>query len=167
MENEIKTPNYFEKIKELIIVKKKIFISLIVLSFIIFVTVIYSNYNQNLQNTKIASDYIKADIYLSQKNRDKSKKTYEEIIFKKNKFYSPLALYKIIENNLEDNNDKILKYFDVLEKINFEVEQKNLVKLKKAFFLIKISKKKEGKKLLDELTSDNSIWKNTALGILK
>ena len=48
-----------------------------------------------------------------------------------------------------------------------EEEQKNLVKLKKALYLIKISRDKEGKKLLNEIISDNSIWKEAASEISK
>ena len=53
------------------------------------------------------------------------------------------------------------------EKIKIENEQKNLIKLKKALYLIKISRDNEGKKLLDEIISDDSIWKEAASAISK
>ena len=56
---------------------------------------------------------------------------------------------------------------DIVENTKIEKEQKNLVKLKKALYLIKISKDNEGKKLLNEIISDNSIWKETASEISK
>ena len=84
----------------------------------------------------------------------------------KNKFYSPLALNNIIDNNLETNNEEIIRLFEILESINLEKERKNLVKLKKALFLLKISKDQEGNKLLNEIISDNSIWKNAAEELL-
>ena len=43
----------------------------------------------------------------------------------------------------------------------------NLIKLKKALYFIKISKDEEGKKLLNEIISDSSMWKDTAAEILK
>ena len=41
------------------------------------------------------------------------------------------------------------------------------IKLKKALYLIKISRDNEGKKLLDEIISDDSIWKEAASEISK
>ena len=55
----------------------------------------------------------------------------------------------------------------VVENTKVEKEQKNLVKLKKALYLMNISRDNEGKKLLDEIISDDSIWKETASEISK
>ena len=84
-----------------------------------------------------------------------------------NKFYSILALNSIIENNLEEDEEEILKLFNKIEKLKIEKEQKNLVKFKKALFLIEISREKEGKELLNEIVASNSIWKGAALKILE
>ena len=46
-------------------------------------------------------------------------------------------------------------------------DNKDLIKLKKALYLKKYSKKKEGNKLLEEIISENSTWKDTALELLK
>ena len=78
-----------------------------------------------------------------------------------------MALNNIIDNNLEKNKEEVLKFFDIVENTKIDKEQKNLVKLKKALYLIKISKDIEGKKLLNEIISDNSIWKETASEISK
>ena len=74
---------------------------------------------------------------------------------------------EIIDNNLEENSEEILKLFEIIEKIRVEREQKNLFKMKKALYLMKISKNDEGKKLLNEIISDNSIWKETASEVSK
>ena len=73
----------------------------------------------------------------------------------------------LIDNNLEENEDEILKLFEMIEKINLKKEEKNLVKLKKALYLQKVSKEELSKKLLNEIILDNSIWKNSALNILE
>ena len=57
--------------------------------------------------------------------------------------------------------------FEEIEKIKLEKKQRNLIKLKKGLYLIKISKVNEGQKLLQEIIDANSIWKDTALQILK
>jgi hypothetical protein len=128
---------------------------------------IFLNYNQDKQNEKISEKYIKAGIYLLSKDKEKSKLIYKEIIFSKNKFYSILALNNIIENDLEENSDEILKFFKILENINITKEQKNLVKLKKALYFKKISRDTEGNRLLKEIIAENSIWKEAAIEISK
>ena len=168
MENKIeKKINLIENLKQIFEKKKKIFITLIISFIIIVIGVNFSGYNKKIKNEKITEKNIKAGIYLSSKDLKKSKKIYEEIVNSKNKFYSSLALNNIIENELEEDSEKILKLFKVIENIKGTKEQKDLIKLKKALFLIKINKENEGRKILEEIVSDNSIWKETAEDILQ
>ena len=168
MENEtIEELNIIKKISNIVTKKKKLFLSLAFIIIIILSLVIFLNYYQNFQNNKISEKYIKAGIYLLSKDKEKSKSIYKEIIFSKNKFYSILALNNIIENNLEKNNEEILKFFEIVENLNVTKEQKNLVKLKKALYFKKISRDLEGNKLLEEIIADKSIWKDAALEISK
>jgi predicted negative regulator of RcsB-dependent stress response len=167
MENEIvNKQSLLENITNTIKKNKKLFIATLFLPIIIFLGINVLSYYQSEENKKISERYIKAGIYLSSKDFEKSKTIYEEIILNKNKFYSLLALNSIIENNLELDSNKVLDLFEIIEKIKIEKEQKNLIKLKKALYLIKISRNKEGNDLLKELISDNSIWKNTAEELL-
>ena len=85
----------------------------------------------------------------------------------KNNFYSILALNTIIEKNLISNKGEILKYFEILEKSNVTKEQKNLIKFKKALYLIKESDTKNGNNLLKDLIDDNSSLKSIAEEIIK
>ncbi len=124
-------------------------------------------YLDNKKNKELSEKYIKAGIYLTSNDFDNSKKIYKEIILSKNKFYSPLALNNLIENNLENDSNEILKFFEVVEDINTENEFKDLVILKKALYLIKIDRGDEGKKLLGEIVSRNSIWSEIALEMSK
>ena len=103
----------------------------------------------------------------SSDDKIKSKDLYKEIALSKNKFYSLLSLNNIIEHELEENSDNVLKLFKSVENIIIEEEQKNLLKFKKALYLIKISKIEEGNRLLKEIISSNSIWKEAALEISK
>ena len=168
MENETTEElNFIKKISNIVIKKKKIFLSIILIIFSASMIVIFFNYHQNNQNNKISEQYIKAGIYLASKDIEKSKSIYKEIVLSKNKFYSILALNNLIENDLEQNSEEILKFFKIVENINLNKEQKNLVKLKKALYFKKISRDLEGNKLLEEIVADNSIWKDTALEISK
>ena len=166
MENE-KKANSFEKIENFVKKNKNIF--LIILTLIIFalIGVSYFNYYQKSKNEKISEKFIQAGIYFSLNKKEKSKKIYKEIVLSKNKFYSLLALNNIIDNDLEQNNEEVLELFNIVENTKVEKEQKNLVKLKKALYLIKIFKDNEGEELLGEIISDNSIWKEAASEISK
>ena len=52
----------------------------------------------------------------------------EQILFN----FSLSILY--IENNLEEDEEEILKLFKYIEELKIEKEQKNLIKLKKLYF---------------------------------
>ena len=115
----------------------------------------------------IGEKYIKAGLYLSSNKKENAKEIYEEIILSKNKFYSILALNTIIEKDLITNKEKILKYFNIIEKSTSTKDQKDLIALKKAIYLIKELEIKEGNDLLNKLISDNSILKPIAEELVK
>ena len=168
MENNITDkPDLVEKITNTIKKKRKLLLLIIFIIITILSIIFFFNYYQDNQNEKISEKYIKAGIYLSSEDREKSKIIYKEIILSKNKFYSILALNNIIENELEQNSEEILKLFNIIENAKNEKERKNLIKLKKALYLIKISRPKEGNELLQEIISQNSIWGNIALELSK
>ena len=166
MENEKKI-DFKEQIENFYKSNKKIIFTAITLVIFILIGIAYLNYNEKSKNEKISEKFIQAGIYVSLNEKEKSKKIYKEIILSKNKFYSLLALNTIIDNDLEQNSEEILKLFDAVENIKTEKEQKNLIKLKKALYLIKISQNNLAEKLLNEIISDNSIWKEAASEISK
>jgi len=166
MEDEIiDKSNLTEKIINIFKEKKKILFLILFIIIAILSLIIFFNYYQSSKNEKISEKYIQAGIYLASKDKEKSKLLYEEVVFSKNKFYSILALNNIIENDLEEDSGKILNFFKIVENIKTDKEKRNLIKLKKALYLMKISKESEGKKLLKEIIKDNSIWNNTAIQI--
>lgn len=168
MENEITDKlNLIDKTIN-IIKKKKLFLLVVfILIVLTLIGTIYLNHQKDSRNKEISEKYIKAGIYLSSDDKIKSKDLYKEIALSKNKFYSLLSLNNIIEHELEENSDNVLKLFKSVENIIIEEEQKNLLKFKKALYLIKISKIEEGNRLLKEIISSNSIWKEAALEISK
>ena len=155
-----KTSNFFKNYKKYII------IFTIIIFFIIFLLVFFDHY-KNKKNNKISEDYIQAGVIFTSGDKIRSKQLYKDVVNSGNKFYSILALNSIIENNLEEDEEEILKLFNKIEKLKIEKEQKNLVKFKKALFLIEISREKEGKELLNEIVASNSIWKGAALKVLE
>ena len=168
MENEIIDKKDFSE-KTSIFFKEKQRVILITFVTIIGIILAFltSNYYQNMENEEISEKFIKAGIHLSSEEKNKSKNILIEIVNSENKFYSILALNTIIENDLEERSNEILKLFEIVENLKIDKEQLNLIKLKKALYLIKISKNEEGNTLLNEIISENSIWKDAALEISK
>ena len=167
MENKIVSePNGINKIKNLVIRYKKLLLILLTIILVSVIGSIFFNYNQENKSKIISENYVKAGIFLSNNNKEKSKNIYKQIILSKNKFYSPLALNNILENNIEIKNNEVLKFFEVVESIKLPNEQKNLIKIKKALYLIKISRPEVGNKLLEEIILSNSVWSNMASEIL-
>ena len=141
--------------------KVKIFISLLFL-LMISITIIFIQQKREKNNILIAEKYIQAVVNLSQNKESEAKNLLSEIILSENKFYSILALNKIIEKNLFDNDEKILEYFNKLENLDFNEEELDLLIFKKALFLLKTSKKIEGNNLLERLIKKDSKFKDLA-----
>ena len=164
IENKI---DFLTRITQLVEKKKKIFLTILLLIIIGIISITYINYLQSSDSKRIAEKYILAGVYLASNDKDKSRIIYKEIIYSKNKFYSLLSLNSILDNNLEENNIKILELFNAVEKNNLSKEQKNLIKLKKGLYLKNISRDDEGDNLFKEIIAENSIWKETVKEILK
>ena len=145
--------------------KIKIYIFIGILLLIIF-SMAFITISNEKNNILIGNKYIKAGLYLTSGKKDQSKNLYEEIIFSKNKFYSILALNKLLENNLISDKNKILNYFQIVEKINISQEQHDLIVFKKALYLLKISNNKNGNELLENLIKNNSKLNSLAKEIL-
>ena len=98
------------------------------------------------ETNSISEKYIQVGLLLSSNENEKSKILLEEIILSKNKFYSILALNILLENNLENDKNKILNYFQIVEKSNKLKSYKDLIVFKKALYLIKNLKLKKEKR---------------------
>jgi hypothetical protein len=133
---------------------------------IIFITIIFININNEKKNNYISEKYVQAGLFLASDNKEKSKDLYKEIIFSKNKFYSTLSLYTLLEKDLETDNNQVLDYFKIVEKLTKSKSQKDLLIFKKALYLIKISNIQEGNDLLTTLVASDSELKNIAEEIL-
>ena len=167
--DQVKEKNieFIDKLK-LSFVEQKIKIILILSSFIIILIIfVATKIFQERKNILMSEKFIRANIFLSSENKDKSKELYEEIIKSKNKFYSILALNMILEKGLENNEDKIIKYFNILQDLSIPSDQKDLLIFKKALYLIQISKTEEGRNLLRKLSNSDSYLKNISNQILE
>ena len=166
-QNTEKKVEFKDKLKLFFIEQKFKIILFFSAFFLVLIIFSVMKINQDRQNIIISEKFIKANIYLSSENKEKSKKILEEIIKSKNKFYSILALNTILEKELENNEEKIINYFDTLQNVSIPPEQKDLLTLKKALYLLQISKTKEGKNLLKKLSNSDSYLKKISDQILQ
>ena len=105
------------------------------LLFVIILTLIsfsFIKYKIEKNNILVGEKYVEAGLNLSLNQTDKAKKIYEEIIYSENNFYSILALNVIIEKKLIKDKEKILEFFEIVEKSISLKSQKDLIALKKA-----------------------------------
>ena len=126
---------------------------------------IFFKINSEKKNNLISEQFIQAGINLDLNKTELSKKIYSEIILKKNKFYSVLALNIILEKELETNENTILSYFKIIESLKLPKE-KRFSNFKKSFILIEKSKFAEANKILNNLIENDSKFKDIAQEIL-
>ena len=132
--------------------KIKVF-SLSFIFILIIIAMVFILKQNRKKNILISEKFVQAGLNLSLNKKEEAKKLFNEIILSKNKFYSILALNNIIEKELENNDRKILEYFEMLESLNFNKEQLDLLIFKS---LLKTSRNLEGKELLKKLIEKNS-----------
>ncbi len=141
-------------------------ISLICILVLSVFTYLFLKTTNEKKNIIASEQYIQASLLISANENTNALNLLEEIIQKENKFYSILALNKIIEKNLQKDKEKVLNYFKNVEKLSISEDTKDLLKFKKALFLIKNSSEKDGNKLLNDLIDSNSKLKFIAKQIL-
>jgi predicted negative regulator of RcsB-dependent stress response len=156
-----------EKIKNFFINNKKkiiIFISLIII--IIFGYFAYGEF-EDKKRIKIAEKYNSATINYISGNKANVKNELIEIINEKDTAYSPLALYFIIDNNIEANNEEINKYFDILiNEVKLDKEIKNLIIFKKGLFNSDFETENNLISIFNPLINSKSVWKSHALYLM-
>ena len=146
--------------------KGKIYISIAIV-IIASLAFFYFKQNNEKKNILIAEKYVEAELLMSSEQQEKAKNIYVEIIQSNNSFYSILSLNEIIEKNLIQDKNKILNYFEILEKSVPSKDSKDLIFLKKALYLIKISNKDEGNIILKNLVEKNSKLKSIAQELIE
>jgi hypothetical protein len=156
-----------EKIKVFFINNKKKFI--ISISIILISLIGYFSFEEfkHKNRIKLANKFNSTIINFNNGEKQKTINVLIDIIDKKNKTYSPLALHFLIDNNLIENKDEINNLFDVLiDETNLETEIKNLVIYKKALFNANFVTENELIQILKPIINSESIWKSHALYLL-
>ena len=156
-----------EKIKIFFINNKKYLIA--ILSSIILIVFAYFSYGeiQDRKMKKLAEKYNNISIKFSTSNKTDVKNELIEIINEKNSTYSPLALYFIIDNEIQSSNEEINKFFDIIiNEVNLNKEIKNLIIYKKGLFNASFETENNLIKILNPIINSESVWKSHALYLL-
>lgn len=163
------TTNHSFKNKTVNLIKKNVknLIILITLIILIFFGYLFNKDLTYKKEVKISEDYTLATINFKEKKRDEAKKLLENIIIKSHRFYSPLALYFIIDNKLETDSLKIINFFDKILLIkSIDEENLNLIKIKKAIFLFDLGDEDTILKTLNPIINSESVWREMAIKLI-
>ena len=156
-----------EKIKNFFLKNKKSLIT--ILSSIILIIFAYFVFGE-VQDRKIKSLAEKYNIILinfNSSNKMDFKNDLVEIINEKNSTYSPLALYFILDNDIQSSNEEINEFFDVIIKeVKLDKEIKNLIIYKKGLFNSNFETENNLIKILNPVINSDSVWKSHALYLL-
>ena len=167
MSNETVKNNFFEQIKIFLKKNIKILIILIIVIFILLCSFLFYKNIQDKNNIKVAESFTQASILVKQKKIEESKLLLENIINKNHQFYSPLALYLLIENNIEKEPLKIITFFDKILKNNSSDEENlNLIKIKKAVYLINLDEENLIVETLNPIINSSSAWRKIAINLI-
>ncbi|MDC1096510.1 hypothetical protein OAS47_04255 [Pelagibacteraceae bacterium] len=138
-----------------------VFLILIVIFFF------YKDYQEKKQNIIISNKYNESVILINKNQSNQAKELLHYIINKKNKFYSPLALFLLIENKIINEDIKIIDFFDTVISIkNLDQENKNLIIIKKTLYLLANNNNSKIEELLNPIINSNSEWRKQAITIL-
>mgnify|MGYP001807583579 FL=1 len=156
-----------ERIKNLIINNRKSIIStFIFLILLLFGFFIYQEYKKG-NREQLANKYNASIIEYENGNKSNILNSMKEIIEDKDKTYSPLAFYYLLDNDIITSKDEINKYFDILiNEIGLDKENKNLTIFKKGLFNSDSSNENELLDILNPIIKSESIWKPHALYLM-
>tara|TARA_Y100000992_G_scaffold70341_1_gene44106 strand:- start:21 stop:665 length:645 start_codon:yes stop_codon:yes gene_type:complete len=156
-----------EKIKNFIINKKKTIVSAVIfLLLILFSFFFYQEYKK--ENREFLANKYNATIIENETgNKSKVLNSMKEIIEDKDKTYSPLAFYYLLDNDLIKSKEEINKYFDILiNEIGLDTENKNLTIFKKGLYNSEFANESELLNILNPIIKSESIWKPHALYLM-
>ena len=162
---DAKTRN--ERIRNFLVNNKKSLL-LIFLAIILFLIgyFVYTEYSDK-QKQKISDQYNSIVTEYSKNNKEITKNSLIEIIYKNDPTYSPLSLYFIIDNKLIIEKTKINDLFDhILNETSLDKEIQNLIIFKKALYNADSSQEDELLNILKPVINSDSIWKSQALYLM-
>ena len=132
-----------------------------------FAAFIWLDIKNNSKNILISNQYNEAVILIKKDQKQNAVNILKKIINEENKFYSPLSLYLILENQLVEDPKKILGLFDKILRIKkIDKANKDLIKIKKALYLTIHGNEQKILSELNPVINSKSIWREEAILLL-
>ena len=156
-----------EKIKNFFIKnKKKLAISLSLIILLILSYFAYGEFDKR-NKIKIANKYNNSIINFISGDKLNVESEMIKIINAKDKTYSPLALYFLLDNNVINSKEKINGLFDILiNETKVDKEINNLIIYKKALYNSEFETENNLLKILNPVINSESIWKSHGLYLM-
>ena len=162
----INTNTRIEKLKNFLVSKRKQIITLFIILILILISFFAYQEFKSRNKIKLANKFNK--IVTSFENGQKNvNDELIDIINVKDKTYSPLAFFFLLDNDLISSKDEINSYFDILiNNIPLEKEIKNLTIYKKGLFNSDYVQENELLNILNPIIKSESMWKPQALYLM-
>ena len=165
--NLINNATKIEKFKNFIFNNLKKLIAVIILILILIFSYFLLLDMKQKKIKKISENYNNLTLNFNESNEKQTNEGLTKIIYKKDKAYSPLALYFLIDNNIEKDAAIINKHFDfIINELGLDENLINLNIYKKALFNGDTADENFLLQILDPLIKNDTIWKSHALYLL-
>ena len=163
----INTNTRIEKLKNLLISKRKQLITSLI--FIILILITFFGYQEfkSSSKKKLANKFNSIVINFETGKKENINNNLIEIINTKDKTYSPLAFFFLLDKDLITSSDEINSYFDLLiNEVSLDKEIKNLTIYKKGLFNSDFLDENQLLDILNPVIKSESIWKPQAMYLM-
>ena len=163
----INTSTRVEKLKNFLIYNRKKIISSFILIILILISFFgYQEFNSR-NKEKLANKFNNIVINFDAGKKQNINTSLIEIINLKDKTYSPLAFFFLLDNDLISSNEEINNYFDlIINDISLDKEIKNLTIYKKGLFNSDFVQENDLLEILNPIIKSESMWKPQALYLM-
>ena len=163
----INTNTRVEKLKNFLISKRKQLITLLILIILILISFFgYQEFNTRSKE-KLANKFNEIVTNFENEKKQNINSNLIEIIRTKDKTYSPLAFFFLLDNDLISSNQEINSYFDLLiNDVSLDKEIKNLTIYKKGLFNSDFVDENQLLDILNPVIKSESIWKPQAMYLM-
>jgi len=156
-----------EKIKNFLINKKKTIITVAIFFLLILFSFFFYQEYEKGHREWLGDKYNTTIIQYETGDKSKILSSMKEIIEDKDKTYSPLAFFYLLDNDLITSKEEINEFFDILiNEIDLDKENKNLTIFKKGLFNSEFANENELLNILNPIIKSESIWKPHALYLM-
>jgi len=163
----INTNTRIEKLKNFLIAKRKQLITSLILIILILITFFGYQEFKSSSKEKLANKFNSIVTNFETGKKENINNNLIEIINTKDKTYSPLAFFFLLDKDLITSSDEINSYFDLLiNEVSLDKEIKNLTIYKKGLFNSDFVQENELLNILNPVIKSESIWKPQALYLM-